>query len=1080
MVGTLEYMSPEQAEMSALGADTRSDIYSLGVLLYELLTGSTPLTHKRLKEAAYAEILRMIKEEEPPKPSTRLSDSGEALASISANRHMEPARLMKLVRGELDWIVMKCLEKDRNRRYETASAFAADVQRHLDDEPVLACPPSAWYRLGKFARRHQAGLWTTVAVSLVLLLAGGGLGWVLRDRSARQAETELMVSQELGKAEYLAGQAGARKVATSAEAEAAVRAWQEADAALAAAEAALRTGAGTERLRQRVQAVRQQIEQGRQQAMRKEKLLRDLDNARMTRLAVVENHFDYAGAAAKYADAFAAYGLALGPGRTEEFARRIRDEEAAIRDALIVALDDWAFSFATPANAKTALSAQDLRAIAVAADDDSWRRKYRAAVIGLQRAKLLELSPEARCVPPPPSSLMWLATSLLHLRERDEALALLRCGRDRYPADFWLHLQLGAALAANRASAVQVEEAIGCYHAALALRPNASVVHYNLGNVLLDEKRFDEAIAAYRQAIALDPRYTRAHSNLATALEGKNQLDDAIAEYRKAIDLGLKHARVHSNLGNALLAKNQLDEAIAEYRLAIDLDPKDVSAHNGLGSALKAKNRLDEAIAAVRTAIDLDPKDARTHFNLGNALKARQQLDEAIAAYRRAIALDPKLSLAHHQLGVALAEKSQLAEAIAEFRKAIHLDPKDARTHNHLGVALTQKKQFDEAIAEYRLAIVLDPKYAPAHTNLGTALQAKHQLHEAIAEHRKAIALDPKYAMAYYNLGNALVDKKQWDEAIAAYRKAIDLEPNYEPAHCNLGTAFGAKNQMDEAIAAFRQAIALDPKDALAHYNLANALKAKNQLDEAIAAYHKAIDLDPKCAMAHNNLGLALLRQGRFTEAQASTRRGLELLPEDSPFRKMGTEQLRQCERLLGLEEKLPPILEGKKKPADETERLDLAWLCQQPYKRLYAAAARLYAEALDANPKLATNPANGIRYNAACAAALAAAGKGEDAATLEEKERAGVRMQALDWLQADLALWTKVADNDNPKAREAVQETLKHWQTDADFAGVRDKDALAKLPEAERDPWRKLWDDVDAILVRVEPKAKEVLPKKP
>src|SRR5438067_859762 len=160
MVGTLEYMSPEQAEMSALGVDTRSDIYSLGVLLYELLTGSTPLSNKRVREAAYAEVLRMIREEEPPKPSTRLSDSGAALTSISAQRHMEPAKLTKHVRGELDWIVMKTLEKDRNRRYESASAFAADVQHFLDDAPVEACPPSTAYRVRKFARRNKAALLT--------------------------------------------------------------------------------------------------------------------------------------------------------------------------------------------------------------------------------------------------------------------------------------------------------------------------------------------------------------------------------------------------------------------------------------------------------------------------------------------------------------------------------------------------------------------------------------------------------------------------------------------------------------------------------------------------------------------------------------------------------------------------------------------------------------------------------------------------------------------------------------------------------------------------------------------------------
>src|SRR6266571_3169719 len=188
MVGTPEYMSPEQAEMSALGVDTRSDIYSLGVLLYELLTGSTPLTHKRMKEAAYAEILRMIKEEEPPKPSTRLSDSGEALASISAQRHMEPAKLTKLVKGELDWIVMKCLAKDRNRRYETANGFAADVQRYLADEPVQACPPSVGYRLRKFARRNKGGLAVAALVLFSLVLLGSGAGWAVRDRTAREEQ----------------------------------------------------------------------------------------------------------------------------------------------------------------------------------------------------------------------------------------------------------------------------------------------------------------------------------------------------------------------------------------------------------------------------------------------------------------------------------------------------------------------------------------------------------------------------------------------------------------------------------------------------------------------------------------------------------------------------------------------------------------------------------------------------------------------------------------------------------------------------------------------------------------------------
>jgi serine/threonine protein kinase/WD40 repeat protein len=222
LVGTLEYMSPEQAEMSALGVDTRSDIYSLGVLLYELLTGSTPLSHKRIKEAAYAEILRIIKEEDPPRPSSRLSDSGATLASISAQRHMEPAKLTKLVRGELDWIVMKTLEKDRNRRYETANGLAMDVQHYLADEPVQACPPSASYRMRKFVRRHKGPV--LAASLLILALVGGIIGTSWGMLRATDAEA-VAVNETKQKETALHAKEVALGLAQQSEREKSVQLW---------------------------------------------------------------------------------------------------------------------------------------------------------------------------------------------------------------------------------------------------------------------------------------------------------------------------------------------------------------------------------------------------------------------------------------------------------------------------------------------------------------------------------------------------------------------------------------------------------------------------------------------------------------------------------------------------------------------------------------------------------------------------------------------------------------------------------------------------------------------------------------
>jgi WD40 repeat protein/serine/threonine protein kinase len=171
LIGTPLYMSPEQAEMSGLDIDTRTDIYALGVLLYELLTGITPFDKERLRQVGLQAFLRILCEEEPPRPSKRLSTLGQAASTVSARRRSDSRRLSQLFRGELDWIVMKALEKDRTRRYETASALAADVQRHLRDEPVQACPPSALYRFGKFARRNKGGLLAGLLTMAALVAA---------------------------------------------------------------------------------------------------------------------------------------------------------------------------------------------------------------------------------------------------------------------------------------------------------------------------------------------------------------------------------------------------------------------------------------------------------------------------------------------------------------------------------------------------------------------------------------------------------------------------------------------------------------------------------------------------------------------------------------------------------------------------------------------------------------------------------------------------------------------------------------------------------------------------------------------
>src|SRR5262249_22988080 len=204
VIGTLEYMAPEQAELNNLDIDTRADIYSLGVILYELLTGSTPFPAATLRAAGFTEMVRMIRDVEPPRPSTKLSSSAE-LPAIAAKRKLEPKKLTRLVHGDLDWIVMKALEKDRSRRYETANGLAMDVQRYLNDEPISAGPPSPGYRLRKFVRRHKRTVGTAVIVLLALVA-----GVVISTGNAVRATlAEARANQERDAANKAAAQAAA-------------------------------------------------------------------------------------------------------------------------------------------------------------------------------------------------------------------------------------------------------------------------------------------------------------------------------------------------------------------------------------------------------------------------------------------------------------------------------------------------------------------------------------------------------------------------------------------------------------------------------------------------------------------------------------------------------------------------------------------------------------------------------------------------------------------------------------------------------------------------------------------------------
>jgi tetratricopeptide (TPR) repeat protein len=526
------------------------------------------------------------------------------------------------------------------------------------------------------------------------------------------------------------------------------------------------------------------------------------------------------------------------------------------------------------------------------------------------------------------------------------------------------------------------------------------------------------------------------------------------------------------SLGGILKIASKNFAAIGPYQAARALRPRNPSVWVNLGDALEERGDVDEAVACYRQAIALAPTDGTAHYNLARKLQDRGKAGEAMTHYRQAIAANPKYGEAHVNLGSLLYARGQLDEASACYEKAIESDPKLPQAHYGMGLALAARGRVDEAIACYEKAVACDPKHAAAHYNLGVWLGRQGKLDEAMACYQKVIALDPNDARPHNNVGRALLRKGKVDEAIACYQKALAINPKLLQAHANLGYALHVKGELDEAIACLRRAIALDPDVAFVHEYLGLALDKAGRQKEAIKAWSTAVRLEPDRDMSRLWLGKALLLQGRPGEALGPLGEAAKLLPANVAQDHGLAADLSLARRLAGLEKRLPALLAGKDRPRDNRERLEVCELLRRQER--FAAAARFWADAFAADPKTAEDLKADHRYNAVCSAALAAAGKGEDAGKLDDKVRARLRQQALDWLRADLALRTRQLESGRPTDRAEVQQKLTHWQGDKNLAGLRDQAALEKLSPDEQKAFTQLWADVATLLQKAGASPKE------
>jgi serine/threonine protein kinase/tetratricopeptide (TPR) repeat protein len=716
LVGTLRYMSPEQALARHGLVDHRADVYSLGAVLYELLTGRYVV-----RGADKQEILRQIAFEEPASP-----------------RKLSPA-----IPTDLETIVMKAIEKNPEERYGSAKELAEDLRRFTEFQPVLAKRPTIVQRATRWSRRHRPVVWST-AVSLFLVMAAvaGSVGWVVRDRSDRFSKTAIVVLDLLQDSERLQKDSK----------------YHDAWAVAKRAEGFLAQGGGSKDLREKV----------RERVADLEMVLR-LEEVRLTGTAVKKNNtFDEKQIYTNTMLAFREFGIDVEVLEAAEAVNRLRDR--SIRLEMAAALDECSV---VAGDGRTALRLLEL---ARAIDPDEWRNSFRDLVEKDDLKGLIELGASAKTSDQPARNLVTLGRLLYMHQAYEPAVKMLRKAQLRFPGDFWVNETLAGYL--HFMGPTHADESLRYFTAALALHPENPGAMLNVGILLCDKGQFEDAVTAYREAIRLKPDYATAYGALGVVADRKGQLDAAIELYREAIRLNPDNHIVHFNIGVVFEKKGQFDAAVAASREAIRLKPDFFKAFQLLGEALAMKGDYEGAISAYRETIRLKPDRVHAHGNLIAMLGAKGQLDAAISAYREAIRLKADDESVHFNLGEVLLENERLDDAISAFKEAIRLKPDFAKAHTSLGDALSLNGQSKAAALAFREAVRLEPNSVDLHNRLGFTLVNSGQIGDAIVAYREAIRLNPELASAQCGLAAALLQNGQATEAIPVARRAQELAAN--------------------------------------------------------------------------------------------------------------------------------------------------------------------------------------------------------------------------------------------------------------------------------------------------------------